>query len=133
MAQSFTLRQPIYSERPTVSPQFIWSLAKQLFIVMGERNSRATPRRRGRPSLLARAFMVLAAAPPILQMSLRCLAIAARYGTGSGSDRVTGARSLPLPVLYRSASVNDITDPNGIPFAGNFKVNRWRRIINSAL
>ena len=37
-------------------------------------------------------------------MSLRCRAIrlialvAARYGTGSGSDRVTGARSLPLPV-----------------------------------
>jgi len=26
--------------------------------------------------------------------------VAARYGTGSGSDRVTGARSLPLPVLY---------------------------------
>jgi len=29
--------------------------------------------------------------------------VAARYGTGSGSDRVTGARSLPLPVPYRSA------------------------------
>jgi len=29
--------------------------------------------------------------------------IAARYGTGSGSDRVTGARSLPLPVPYQGA------------------------------
>jgi len=25
-----------------------------------------------------------------------------QYGTGSGSDRVNGARLLPLPVLYRS-------------------------------
>jgi len=26
------------------------------------------------------------------------------YGTGSGSDRVTGARSLPLPVPYLAAT-----------------------------
>jgi len=50
-------------------------------------------------------------------MSIRCVAICLiallrlcpilareRYGTGSGSDRVNGARSLPLPVLYRAAT-----------------------------
>jgi len=31
--------------------------------------------------------------------AIRLIALAAaRYGTGSGSDRVPGARSLPLPV-----------------------------------
>src|SRR5262245_65900845 len=38
---------------------------------------------------------------PRISLQMRVCESDLRYGTGSGSDRVSGARSLPLPVPYR--------------------------------
>jgi hypothetical protein len=48
-------------------------------------------------------------------------------------------RFAPINVLIaqwfylHTLHLNGAIDPNGIPFAGNFKVNCWRQIINTAL